>query len=85
MPGTAPMGDGLEHRKNDEGFPVLDANHQRIVLRFVAMAAVGSGGASNEASHAEGKTKKAGVMPAFRYSIRCFRNQYFAMTGPPNL
>src|SRR5436190_5556887 len=32
MPGTAPMGDRLEHRKNGKEFPVLDANHQRIVL-----------------------------------------------------
>jgi hypothetical protein len=44
-----------EHRKNDGGFPVLRARHQRFVAEQVSMAADGNA-ATNE---------KAGARPAF--------------------
>jgi hypothetical protein len=66
----------LEHRKNDEGFPVPRANHQRIVCAMAFSNEAGTGSRQENTSErdfwqqqaAARHKKKAGARPAFSQS-----------------
>src|SRR6266851_1450291 len=65
-PGIGRQWVSSEHRKNEAGFPVLSANHQRFVARRVAVAARGS---SSAASKQKGR-REAGLFVSNFGSLR---------------
>src|ERR1700752_5114795 len=59
----APIERMLEHRKNDEGFPVPCANHQRIVCAMAFSSEVDTGSRQENASEADFWQQQSAASP----------------------